>query len=462
MQLDRRTFTATSLATIAFSGATRVGASQAPQEPTYRNEVPGYGPLKRDPAGLFDLPEGFTYTILSSAGEAMDDGFATPDKFDGMGCHAIDANRVALVRNHELKPGDEELGPSAGLARLEQRLKNGPAFGRGRDGRVLPGGTSTIIIDLRTLKRETQWLSLAGTAVNCAGGNTPWGSWLTCEETMLSSPDVERAHGWIFEVPSYHRGLVEPKPLTGMGRFRHEAAAVDKRTGIFYLTEDTPDGLFMRFIPDKPGNLAAGGRLQALAIEGLPGMDTRNWDRVSFTPGAAPWARWVDLDAVDNPADDLRNRGRAVGAAIFARGEGIHAGNNELYFTCTSGGAKKLGQIFRYIPSPFEGHAGERERPGRLQLFLESRDASVLEYGDNLIVAPNGHLIVCEDRTDGKPNHLRGVTPEGRVYTLALLRADTELAGVCFAPDGRTMFVNVYRPGRTLAIRGPWSTLSLT
>lgn len=461
MQLDRRTFTTTGLASLAFSGASRVSASHAPEGLTYRNEVPGYGPLRRDPAGLFDLPEGFTYTILSAAGEAMDDGFATPDKFDGMGCHALDANRIALVRNHELKPGDEELGPSAGLARLEQRLKDGPAFGRGRDGRVLPGGTSTMIIDLRTMKREVQWLSLAGTAVNCAGGDTPWGSWLTCEETTLASPEVERSHGWIFEVPAYHRGLVEPKPLTGMGRFRHEAAAVDKRTGIFYLTEDVADGLFTRFIPDKPGNLAAGGRLQALAIDGVPGMDTRNWDGVNFAPGAAPSVRWVDLDTVDNPLDDLRKRGRAAGAAIFARGEGIHAGSNELYFTCTSGGAKRLGQIFRYVPSPFEGHAGEVERPGRLQLFLESADASVFDYGDNLAVAPNGHLIVCEDRTDGKPNHLRGVTPEGKVYTLALLRADTELAGVCFAPDGRTMFVNVYRPGRTLAIQGPWSTLRL-
>lgn len=462
MQIDRRTFAATGLATLAFAGAAKVGATgsqSAPDTLTYRNEVPGYGPLKRDTAGLFDVPEGFTYTIVSAAGEAMDDGFSTPDKFDGMGIHALDANRVALVRNHELKPGDEEMGPSAGLARLEQRLKDGPAFGRGKDGRVLPGGTSTLIVDLRTLKREAQWLSLAGTAVNCAGGDTPWGSWLTCEETVLTAPDVEKSHGWIFEVPAAHRGLVAPRPLTAMGRFRHEAAAVDKRTDIFYLTEDTGDGLFTRFLPREPGNLAAGGRLQALAIDGVPGMDTRNWERTTLATGAAPAVRWIDLEDVENPRDDLRKRGRQAGAAIFARGEGIHPGNGELYFTCTSGGAKKLGQIFRYIPSPDEGRPSEAARPGRLQLFLESEDSSVFDYGDNLTVAPNGHLIVCEDRSDGEPNHLRGVTPEGKVYTLALLRADTELAGVCFAPDGQTMFVNVYRPGRTLAIRGPWGAL---
>ena len=455
--LDRRSFTAASLASLAFAGAARVGAAGAQAEPlTYRNEVPGYGPLKRDPAGLFDLPEGFTYTVVSAAGEAMDDGFATPDKFDGMGIHALDANRVALVRNHELKPGDQELGPSAGIARLEQRLKDGPAFGRGKDGRVLPGGTSTLIVDLRSLKREAQWLSLAGTAVNCGGGETPWGSWLTCEETVLKSPEVERPHGWIFEVPAAQRGLAQPRPLTAMGRFRHEAAAVDRKTGIFYLTEDQGDGLFTRFLPRDPRNLSAGGRLQALAVEGVPGMDTRNWSRPAFAPGAAPAVRWIDLEDVENMGDDLRLRGRQAGAAIFARGEGIHAGNGEFYFTCTSGGAKKLGQIFRYIPSPAEGTPGESAQPGRLHLFLESGDESVFDYGDNLTVAPNGHLIVCEDRSDKEPNHLRGVTPEGKVYTLALLRADTELAGACFSPDGKTMFVNVYRPGKTLAIRGPW------
>jgi secreted PhoX family phosphatase len=188
-------------------------------------------------------------------------------------------------------------------------------------------------------------------------------------------------------------------------------------------------------------------------------MDTRNWERMTFAAGAAPAVRWIDLEDVESPQDDLRGRGREAGAAIFARGEGIHAGNGELYFTCTSGGAKKLGQIFRYIPSPDEGRTGETIQPGRLHLFLESHDASVFDYGDNLTVAPNGHLIVCEDRLDRKPNHLRGVTPDGKVYTLALLRAKTELAGVCFAPGGQTMFVNMYRPGRTLAIRGPWGAL---
>jgi uncharacterized protein len=82
----------------------------------------------------------------------------------------------------------------------------------------------------------------------------------------------------------------------------------------------------------------------------------------------------------------------------------------------------------------------------------------VMDYADNITVTPWGHLIVCEDRSDNEVNHLKGVTPEGEVYALARLNADTELAGACFSPDGSTLFVNVYHEGKTLAIAGPWST----
>lgn len=210
--------------------------------------------------------------------------------------------------------------------------------------------------------------------------------------------------------------------------------------------------MFYRFIPNVPGRLAAGGRLQALAIaDGR--NDTRNWRSNDFAVQEPCAVRWIDLDDVESPNDDLRQRGHAAGAAVFARGEGIHLGlrqngKPEFYFTCTSGGKQGLGQILRYIP--------EGKNKGQLDLFVESRDADLLDYGDNLTVAPNGHLIVCEDRTDNKINYLRGVTPEGKIYTLARLNADTELAGVCFSPDGEVMFVNAYSPGKTLAIRGPW------
>jgi secreted PhoX family phosphatase len=163
-------------------------------------------------------------------------------------------------------------------------------------------------------------------------------------------------------------------------------------------------------------------------------------------------------DNVDNPHDDLRRRGYAKGAAVFCRGEGVFFGKGELYFACTASGAAGSSQIFRYVPSEVEGQAGEKDQPGCLQLFVESSNDRVLDYADNLVVAPWGHVILCEDRySDTLRNHLRGVTPSGKVYTLGrnVFPGNSEFAGACFSPDGGTMFVNIQNPGITLAITGP-------
>ena len=457
--LTRRAFTASSVAAIAFAGlSSRSRAAQAGGD-TYRNEVPGYGDLVADPAGLLYLPSGFSYRVISSAGEAMDDGYVTPDHFDGMACFGLGGSRVALVRNHELALSVFDRGPTGGQARLVERLRAEPHFGRDNDGRPLPGGTSTIVYDLASGRRESQFLSLSGTLVNCAGGPTPWGSWLSCEENVSRAGEVGQDHGWVFDVPARGRGLVRPVALRGLGRMRHEAAAVDPATGIVYLTEDQTDSLFYRFIPEQAGRLDGPGRLQALALRDRAGADTRNWNGVVVQPGRRHPVRWIDLDEPESPEDDLRRRGHAAGAALFARGEGIHRGDGEYYFCCTSGGAAEHGQIFRYRPGGREGQPDEASAPGALELFVESRDPQVMDYADNLTVAPWGHLILCEDRADGVPCHLKGVTADGRLYTLARLRLETELAGACFSPDGRTLFVNAYRPGRTLAIAGPWQSV---
>jgi hypothetical protein len=256
---------------------------------------------------------------------------------------------------------------------------------------------------------------------------------------------VGKSHGWVFEVPADLRGRAEPVPLTGLGRFNHEAAAVDPRTGIVYLTEDRDDSLFYRFLPATPGRLSEAGRLQALALtDGR--RDSRNWSTADFLPQRPTQARWIDLDGTDSANDDLRNRGAAKGALLFARGEGIHMGRSELYFTCTSGGAAKLGQVMRYRPGRDGGH---------LDLFFESRSKEQFHYGDNLTVGPNGHLFVCEDQSgDAVDNYIRGIQPDGSPYAFARLRLQTELAGACFSPDGRTMFVNAYSPTKTIAISG--------
>lgn len=447
MSLSRRTLLSGLAVTTAFAGLAR-----AADAPSYRNEVEGYGPLVADPLGIFDLPAGFRYQILSQAGEEMSDGLFAPFKFDGMGCLPLGGSKVALIRNHELKPGDVNHGLSGFGQRLAGRVKPDRAYDLDAEGRPLPGGTTTLVYDLKSRRVTRQYASLTGTAVNCAGGITPWGSWLSCEETLLKAGEgVRRDHGWVFEVPATAKGLVDPVPLKGLGRFKHEAACVDPATGVVYLTEDTAESLFYRFLPSRPGELAAGGRLQALGFaDGL--ADSRNWASRDLEVGAWKTARWIDIDGVENPDNDLSKRGHAAGACLFARGEGLFFGKGELYFTCTSGGAAKLGQIVRHRPG------ATPDQPGETQLFLESTDDKVMDYGDNLIVAPNGHLVICEDRYSDEINHLKGVTPEGKVYTLGrnVFRENAELAGACFSPDGSTLFLNVYWPGITLAITGPW------
>lgn len=402
-----------------------------------RATVPGrpgaqiYGPLVPDAGGLLDLPKGFSYRVLSRFGEAMSDGGTVPDAADGMGCIALPGGKLALIRNHELKVGRDGGG-----------IK-GPAFDRAADGTPFPGGTTTLIIDAATLMVDRQFRSLSGTIRNCAGGTTPWGSWLTCEEdTTGAGSKVGKDHGWVFEVPASATGPVDPEPLKAMGRFNHEAACVDPTSGAVFLTEDREDGLLYRFTPTAPGELAKGGKLEALALaESGPAILPGEWHKV----------HWIALDNVESPDDDLRKRGTALGAFTFARGEGIHMGTGELFFACTSGGAAGLGQVWRLRL----GAGGDL-----LELFFESTDPAQFNYGDNLTVAPNGHLIVCEDQyTDPPNNHLRGLTPAGLPYDFARVRLNTEPAGACFSPDGTVLFLNLYSPTTTLAITGPWAHL---
>ena len=444
---DRRRFlgaTATAFAALAASGCMMREAATTATATSARGAkgaFPGYGALQPDPAGLLDLPQGFSYRVISRLGDRMDDGGTVPDRADGMGCFDIGNGEIALVRNHELQPRHDAGGPIA------------KGFGK-RNGEFVPGGTTTIVLDAATLAVKRQFRSLGGTIRNCSGGVTPWGSWLTCEEAPTGpgqpyGDGLERNHGWVFEVSASAQGLVDPVPLTAMGRFNHEAAAVDPATGIVYMTEDRDDGVLYRFLPTTPGKLAEGGRLQAMVIEGL--ADTRNWSSAAMPLGKAYRVSWIDLDDVEAPKDDLRQRAVAKGAALVARGEGLHMGAREVFACCTSGGAKELGQILKLTP----GLAGASDT---IELFFESESADQFNFGDNLTVAPSGHLLVCEDQyTAVVDNHIRGITPAGEAYVVARLKAQTELAGACFSPDGKVLFVNAYGPTATLAITGPWT-----
>lgn len=424
----------------------------------------GYGPLLPNADGLLDLPAGFQVRVISRMGQEMSDGLLVPGKPDGMAAFAGPAGRTILVRNHELEADWLEQGPYGRANERFSRVPRNRVYDAGHGRKPCLGGTTTLIYDTRTQRLERQFLSLAGTEYNCAGGPTPWGSWISCEETVRrADAELEKDHGYNFEVPAADSsGPVPPRPLVHMGRFRHEAVAVDPRTGIVYQTEDRDDGLITRFVPSRPGELLEGGRLQALVVLDAPSLDTRNWQDEQgrplgrqIPPGTVLTVGWMDLEQIDSPNDDLRARGFAAGAARFARAEGMWYGNDAVYFACTNGGHARRGQIWRYVPGPREREAAPGEACGTLELFLEPNDPRLLDNADNLTVAPWGDLIVCEDGEDDQ--FLVGVTPQGALYKLARNALDrSEFAGSTFSPDGSTLFVNLLDAGLTLAITGPW------
>ena len=455
--LSRRRFLQQSaIVTVAFAGLKNFFALSA-----HAAESGGAQNLKSDSYGVLDLPPGFSYTAFSHAGETMADGLLVPGRHDGMGVFAGTNGRIILVRNHEMEPGLNPFSPFRIHRKLLRNIDRTKLYDAGRGKKPGLGGTTTLIYNPGERRLERHFMSLAGTYRNCAGGITPWNTWITCEEDT-SKPNsydkMEKEHGYNFEVPATERiSLVDPVPLKAMGRFRHEAVAVHPDTGIIYQTEDRSDGLLYRFIPLEPGRLLAGGRLQALKIKDVPRADTRNFNERKVMPGDKFDVEWVDIRDAEAPDDDLRYQGFfESGAARFARGEGIWYGKDGLYFACTNGGTRRKGQIWRYRPSAAEGTPGERNRPGKLDLFLEPNNGNLVENCDNLTLAPWGDLIICEDGR--RPQYLVGVTPEGKAYRFGKTKL-SEFAGPCFSPDGNTLFVNILNPGMTLAITGPWAQL---
>ena len=215
-----------------------------------------YGPLQRDPNGILDLPAGFSYKVIARAGQTMSDGFLVPGLPDGMATFSGPDGLTILVRNHEVNVNsDASLGAFGSDFALLSRLDPKYLYDAGTGARPCLGGVTTLVYNTRTQSVQSQHLSLAGSLRNCAGGPTPWKSWITCEETFEKAGAVSaQDHGYCFEVPaSASPQLVEPVPLTAMGRFVHEAVAVDPATGIVYLTEDDNESLIYRFIPEVPG-----------------------------------------------------------------------------------------------------------------------------------------------------------------------------------------------------------------
>jgi len=420
-----------------------------------KEKIPG---LVKDSNGIIDLPKGFTYSILSKEKDLMDDGLLVPPNADGMVCLPMDEERVVLIRNHEI----------GHVPRLATFFKNNP-FGKhyrkykkenadkfydikGKKTHCF-GGTTNIVYNINTEQVESQYLSLAGTLVNCSGGKTPWNTWISCEETTINKgTGITKEHGYNFEVfPSLFPKLTKAIPLKDMGRFRHEGVAFDPLTGYVYQTEDRENGLFYRFIPNNKNKLSKGGKLQVLSFSDWRGIDTRNWKQQNINIGKKYKVRWLDIDNTNSKKDDLRYNGHRLGGAIFARGEGIFFSDNMLFFTATTGGKNKTGQIWKYIPN-------KNNTGGNIELFYESNDSNVLNLPDNIILSPNGNILLCED---GKGrDRLVCIKPDKTVLYLANNAYNhQEFAGICFAPNNEILFINIYNPTMTIAIKGPWNEL---
>ncbi len=445
--------TLTSLALISLVNCTNKKKKEA------ETEVGDAGSLglELDPKGYLDLPEGFSYKVISKSGEKMSDGLLVPGRPDGMGTFLDETGKVVIIRNHENSATTLEYSPFGLNNELLSEIDLNKLYDSGNGTIPGLGGTTTLIYDEDSGAVIEEYLSLGGTYRNCAGGVSPWGTWITCEEdvTKADGEQILEDHGYVFEVPMSAREMVEPVPIKAMGRFNHEAVAVDPDSGCVYLTEDRHDGLIYRFIPNEKENLLAGGLLQALAIRDKNSLDTRNWEAPIVPRNESMEVFWVDLDDVEAPEDDLRYRGFEAGAARFARGEGIWMGDGELFFACTNGGPENFGQVFKYKLSPKEGKESENEEPAMLELYAESNDKTVLHMCDNLTIAPWGDVILCED--NGELNHIRGIDKDGNIYTLACNKSSkSELTGLVFSPSGKTLFVNVQENGDTVAITGPW------
>ena len=447
--LDRRTLFRRSAvvaagAAVAATPFDALAARPAAARPRKDDRARGsYGPLApvRDSVtglALLQLPRGFEYVTGSWTNDPMDGGTGkVPDKHDGMAAFRTSDGLVSLVRNHERSPGTPFGSP----------IYN-PAGG---------GGTTTVRFDPDKGEFLDTVPSLSGTVRNCAGGPTPWGTWLTCEETTTTAAGVP--HGYVFEVPATGSG--SPTPYKQMGRFSHEAVAIDPATGIVYETEDAgAHSGFYRFVPRTPGDLAQGGRLQMLRIGSAP--YTTNGDDTGTSYGTVSW---VDIDDPDpdlsSPGNRVYDQGRAKGGAQFARLEGAWYSGGTLFFISTSGGPVSQGQVFALDLAT-----------QALRVLYASPAAEVLNAPDNMCVSPRGGLVLCEDGSGRE--YVHGLTQGGDIFPFALNDVDltdgtagkaverrdytgSEWCGATFEPkNGNWLFVNIQAPGVTFAITGPW------
>ncbi len=436
---------------------------------------------ERDGQVRLFLPKGFHYRSFHDTSEpvTLDDGTNLPGRHDGMGAFRDADKNVVLVRNHEV---------------------NNPvgAFGPGEPYDAMAGGGTTTVRVTKHGEVLEAFTSLNGTMMNCSGGVMPWGSWITCEETV-NGPDVgpdftrapnttlQKPHGYIFEVPA--EGQSNREPITRAGRFAHEAVSFDPVGGALYLTEDNfgfASG-FYRYTPKNnpmvTGHLDNEGVLEMLAVKGQPNAHLEGQQE----QGTTYEVQWVTIDEPDvvfpytpgetapTPNDEaivfVGRQGRAQGAAYFSRLEGQVYEDGVVYFTSTQGGGEpEAGDADRRGYGNGWGQVwGYDTRTQTLTCVYQSPDQETLDFPDNVTASPRGTLVLCEDSSGD--NYLRGLSTDGKLWDIAINRigypSDTsrysdEFAGSTFSADGHTLFVNIQSSkGLTFAIWGPWASIGV-
>jgi secreted PhoX family phosphatase len=484
--IHRRTFLrgAGAAASAAVLGGPFLGFAARANAISSKPEFRGLRAVKdeRDLAERLWLPEGFHYRSFHDTEfpVTLDDGTALPGRHDGMAAFAGPGGNSILVRNHEVNNPGSPFGP---LTPYDAQAR---------------GGTTTIEVTPHG-EVVNAYTSLNGTMMNCAGAAMPWGTYMSCEETV-NGPDVgpdftgvsnvplQQRHGFIYEVPV--DGPADGQPITAAGRFAHEAVAFDPQHGILYLTEDDfgfPSGFF-RYIPATDpmvsGHLDNAGRLQMLTVESQP-----NVDLAADQPAGAKYkVHWVDIDdpapsfpytpgvtapTTNNDAISYVGRqGFDQGAAYFSRLEGTAYEEGVVYFTSTQGGGPAESS-FGPIADGYGNGNGQvwayHTNSEKLELVFQSPGPDTLDFPDNITTSKRGTLILCEDNVNN--NFIRGLTRGGDLFDIALNRlrsrtgadrSNDEFAGSTFSADGETLFVNIQASaGMSFAIWGPWDRIGV-
>ena len=433
-------------------------------------------PDLRDGVVRLHLPEGFSYRSFhdTTTPVTLDDGTVLPGRHDGMAAFAGEDGRVTLVRNHEVNGA-------------------GPAFGPVGDHTYDPmaQGGCTVIDTTLTGEVEKAWTGINGTQMNCSGGPMPWGTWVTCEETV-NGPDVgpdftgasnvalTKPHGFVFEVPT-----------TGSGRRAgHQGGPVRARVGRVRPARRQPLPqrgqlrLPLGLLPLHPPDLTDGVRPPR---ERRPAADAQGQGRRPGPPrGVAgqghPLPRGVGrhrrpgpdlpLHAGPDGADGQRRRaelrrrpgpGAGRGALLAPRGHVLRQRRRLLHLDP----GRRRGHD---RPQPGTGYGngsgqvwGYDTRTETLFLVYQSPAATVLDFPDN-ITQPQGHprALRGQHRRQLRARPLPRWPAVGHRPQPAAGRTGDEFAGSTFSPDGHTLFVNIQASrGMTFAIWGPWERIGV-